>query len=126
MNFSTLTLLIGEAADLILLAQLFRLQLHRTFPWFAVQILYGFVLGAVAQVVGTSSPLYCNLYWWTRPLDLAIKLLMAREILKAAYAHQSGLRWMASDGVVVASLVGLVCGTVTFPIFESLRAGCGG
>jgi len=126
MNFMNLTLLIGEAADLVLLAQLLRLRLHRTFPWFAVQIAYGFTLGVAALAFGTSSFVYCNLYWWTRPLDLGIKLLMAREILKAAYANYSGLRWMARDGVVLASLVGLICGSAVFPIFESLRVGCAG
>lgn len=126
MDFLTLTLLLGETADLVLLAQLVRLRLHRTFPWFAVQITYGFTLGVAALILGTSSFFYCNLYWWTRPIDLGIKILMAREILTAAYANYSGLRWMARDGVVLASLVGLICGSFTFPIFESLRNGCAG
>jgi hypothetical protein len=118
--------MIGESADLVLLAQLVRLRLHRTFFWFAVQIGYGFTLGAVALVLGTSSMFYCHLYWWTRPIDLGIKLLMAQEILQAAYANYAGLRLLARDGVILASLIGLVCGLFALPIFESLRIGCDG
>jgi hypothetical protein len=96
----------------------FRRQ-RRHFPWFGAFLLLDSVLMAASLILKTSSPLYCTLYLWSRPLCVLLRTGATWEIFSSLFEQYRGLRVLARGGLTTSVLASVLVAAATIPATRS-------
>jgi hypothetical protein len=66
-------------------------------------------------ILKTSSPIYCNLYLWSRPLYLLVRTGATWEIFSSLFNKYRGLRVLAKGGLTTSILVSVLVAAAMIP-----------
>jgi hypothetical protein len=96
-----------------------QLGLWTRFPVFLLDRGMAAGFGCLSFFISTTSAEYCNIYLYSRPLDLLVLSLAAREVFRAVYRTNSGLpaliRSSRRAAIGCAMLAALIAIPFTYP-----------
>src|SRR6266851_4703563 len=103
----------------LLIAQLWRLDLHKRLRWFVSFLALDLLVGYSGLISGFHSRAYCVVYSVSEPLYLIVSLFVTREIFSGLYKAYPGLRILASRTLYGSVVIGLLSAGLGIPLTRS-------
>lgn len=115
MGFLILT--VNLAMNAWLLTVVYRQQVRKQLPWFALYVAWEFLLACIQIAAwAISSRFYVSVYWWTEAIDVVLTVAAVRESFLRIFEGFTRLRWFRW------SVSGVIAGVVLYSAWKAVYA----